>query len=267
MPIFVGGMFKSGTSLTRKYLGNHPGIFAGLETNWFQLDNYFKSKNLKISEIVEIWDSFYDINKNEIYKMIEISKSSEEVLDRMMQFIISKNNFIDWCDKSPPNISHGRRIFSYWKEAKIIHVIRDPYDIFGSLKQANKWDSPKEFVERWKPIFADIDYLRNQKNYIEIRYEDLILNTVKTLKKIYKFCNLKWEDIYAKHEPNKWEYKIVKKMTGKDSTTLKRLSGPITAARIGIGEKVITQREKEEIKFLIGKEGLAEEFIMASKKI
>jgi hypothetical protein len=36
--IFIGGMFKSGTSLLRVMLGQHLAISAGLETAWFQLD-------------------------------------------------------------------------------------------------------------------------------------------------------------------------------------------------------------------------------------
>ena len=263
MPIFVGGMFKSGTSLTRKYLGNHPNIFAGLETNWFQLDDYFKKEISNISDVVSMWNSFYSIDESDIYKIIDFSNSSEEVLDKMMFHIKSKHNFIDWCDKSPPNISYGERIIDYWKDSKIIHVIRDPLDIFGSLKQAKKWNSPKEFVERWSLIFSKVEYLRKKKNYIEIYYEDLILNTEITLKKIYEFCNLGWKNDYAKHEPDKWEYKIVKKMTGKDSTTLKRLSKPITKNRIGIGEKILNQNEIEEITFLIKEKNLLDEFMSA----
>ena len=71
MPIFVGGMFKSVTSLTRKYLGNHPNIFAGLETNWFQLDDYFKKEISNISDLVSMWNSFYSIDENDIYKIID----------------------------------------------------------------------------------------------------------------------------------------------------------------------------------------------------
>ena len=34
-PIFIGGMFKSGTSLLRAMLGQHSAIASGLETYWF----------------------------------------------------------------------------------------------------------------------------------------------------------------------------------------------------------------------------------------
>ncbi|MDP6272194.1 MAG: sulfotransferase, partial [Alphaproteobacteria bacterium] len=37
-PIFIGGLYKSGTSLLRAMLGQHANIAAGLETNWFEVD-------------------------------------------------------------------------------------------------------------------------------------------------------------------------------------------------------------------------------------
>ena len=37
-PIFIGGMFKSGTSLLRAMLGRHSRLFAGLETQWLAQD-------------------------------------------------------------------------------------------------------------------------------------------------------------------------------------------------------------------------------------
>ena len=37
-PIFIGGMFKSGTSLLRAMLGQHSAIASGLETYWFDWD-------------------------------------------------------------------------------------------------------------------------------------------------------------------------------------------------------------------------------------
>ena len=51
MVIFIGGMFKSGTSLARKFLGNQNAIFSGLESNWFVLDQYFNNTNKDINDI------------------------------------------------------------------------------------------------------------------------------------------------------------------------------------------------------------------------
>ena len=263
MPIFIGGMFKSGTSLTRKFLGNHPKVYAGLETNWFQLDKYFINKKNNINKLIEIWHSFYAIEEDIILKIIKSSKSSEEVLDKMMTYIIKKDNYEEWCDKSPPNIIYSKRIFEFWEDSKIIHVIRNPFDIFCSLKEANKWNTPEEFVNKWSKIFHNVKHLKGKKNYLEINYEKIILDKENSLKEIYKFCNLDWKENYLTHDPNQWEYEIVKEMTGKDSTTLKRLSENITSSRIGIHKNILTKDEKYIILKLVEKESLENEFDQA----
>ncbi len=253
-------MFKSGTSLTRKFLGNHPKVFAGLETNWFRLDKYFCSKDKDITKLINTWHSFYDIEKSTIKKIIELSSCSEEVLDKMMHHIISKKNHEEWCDKSPPNISYSERIFHYWENPKIIHVIRNPFDIFCSHKEAKKWCTPKEFVEKWANIFDNVKKLKGRDNYIEVHYEDLILDTNRTLKNIYEFCNLEWQENYKKHNPNLWEYQIVKEITGNDSSSLKRLSEEITSTRIGLYKSILTQNEKDQILKLVEVRALENEF-------
>ena len=64
MPIFIGGMFKSGTSIARKYIGNHPNIFSGLETNWFYLDEYYKNRNIDyLNKTVKLWSFLRLITK------------------------------------------------------------------------------------------------------------------------------------------------------------------------------------------------------------
>tara|TARA_Y100000589_G_scaffold317772_1_gene344301 strand:+ start:1658 stop:2461 length:804 start_codon:yes stop_codon:yes gene_type:complete len=260
MPLFIGGMFKSGTSLTRKFVGNHPDIFASLETNWFYLDQYFLNNSYNTNTIANQWSAFFNIEKELILKTIKLSNSSEEVLDCLMKIIIKKNNHKDWCEKSPPNISYGERIFNYWPNSKLIHIIRDPFDIFYSLKEAKKWDSPKEFTDRWISIFKHKKHLEKNSRYKEFRYEEIIKNTKKTLKNIFEFSELSWLDEYANHDNSDREYNLVSSITGKQSTTLKRLSKPITAARIGISKDKLSSEEKYKIKKLVDEKGLLDQF-------
>ena len=69
---------------------------------------------------------FFKIKSSDIYEFINSSNSSEEVLDKLFNNLKQKNQFNDWCEKSPLNILYGKRIFKYWPEAKLIHVVRDP---------------------------------------------------------------------------------------------------------------------------------------------
>ena len=46
-----------------------------------------------------------------------------------------------WAEKTPGNIAHIDRIWKAWPDAQIVHIIRDPRDIFASLVEAKKWDT------------------------------------------------------------------------------------------------------------------------------
>ena len=260
MVIFIGGMFKSGTSLARKFIGNHRDIFSGLESNWFELDQYFNNKNKDIGFKIKVWSAFFKIEEELIKTIIYSSSSSEEVIDKMMNYLVEMNNLKYWVDKSPPNICYSNRIFNYWNNAKIIHIIRDPLDVFMSCKEAKKWDNPILFVDTWAKIFCNLKKLRENKNFLEIRYENMILNQNKTLEKIYSFCELEWEAEFSYHNKDSSEYLLVKEVTGKESTTLKRLSQPITKERIGIGKKNLLNTEINEIENLLKLNNLYNEY-------
>ena len=261
MVIFIGGMFKSGTSLARKFLGNHHEIFSGLESNWFELDQYFNNTHKDIGFKIKVWSSFFKIEEELIKKIITSSNSSEEVIDRIMSYLVEINNLKYWVDKSPPNICYANRIFNYWDNAKIIHIKRDPLDVFVSCKEAKKWDNPSLFVETWSKIFRNLKKLRENKNFLEIRYENMILNQDKTLENIYSFCELDWDSKFSYHKKNNDEYLLVKEVTGKDSTTLKRLSQPITRERIGIGKNNLLNTEINEIENLLKINNLYDEYL------
>ena len=76
---------------------------------------------------------------------------------------------------------------------------------------------------------------------------------------MFTFCELDWNENYSIHNPDNKEFELVKYVM-KESTTLKRLSEPITKNRIGIHKNRLTKFEKEKIFNLVDNRGLLEEF-------
>ena len=100
MPIFIGGMFKSGTSLLRRLIGSHPTIFAGLETNWFRLDPYFASNKLNaglIDPIVKQWSQFNNLPIEVVTRIIRDSRSSEDSLNLLMSHLQMTLKLLKTC--------------------------------------------------------------------------------------------------------------------------------------------------------------------------
>lgn len=100
-----------------------------------------------------------------------------------------------WGDKTPFYVLHMRAIHEVLPEARFVHVIRDGRDVALSFKDL--WfgpDTAEEAAERW---VSWIEAARAQSAalpaYLEIRYEDLVLRTEATLRKVCDFAGLRWE--------------------------------------------------------------------------
>ena len=258
-PIFIGGLFKSGTSLLRAMLGQHSGIASGLETYWFDLN--WKNKDDKFWEKISLLSKFYEVDEEETRSLVDKSVNVAQFLNSFFTKYTVRLSCRRWVEKTPGNIKHLDRIFEYWPDAKVIHIIRDPRDVFASLREAKKWDSLDQYAALWSDFFCVAEKFktenRNKNSQImEIRYEDLVLDSVTTMKSVLKFLGEPWENSVAQFMGKKEDYEKVLKYAGKASTTLERLRSPLTKNRVGIWKKVLKKEELEELENKLQKNGL-----------
>lgn len=249
-PIFIGGLFKSGTSLLRAMLGQHTAIASGLETYWFDLN--WKNKDDKFWERINLLSKFYEIDDEETRNLVDESANVAQFLNSFLAKYTVRLSCQRWVEKTPGNIKHLDRIFQYWPDAKVIHIIRDPRDVFASLREAKKWDSLDQYVALWCDFFRIAERFKAEnrskiEQVMEIRYEDLVLDPVTTMKSVLKFLGEPWEDAVAQFMGNNEDYEKVLKFAGKASTTLDRLRSPLTKRRVGIWKTVLEKEELEEL--------------------
>ena len=77
-------------------------------------------------------------------------------------------------------------------DAKFVHVIRDGRDVALSLHKSRNYDI-RPAVLRWLlSVNAGIEH-RGHPRYYEIRYEDLILDTVNSLQKLTDFLDEEYD--------------------------------------------------------------------------
>lgn len=133
--------------------------------------------------------------------------------------------------KNPLNTARIKALVEMFPDAKFIHIYRNPYTVYPSVRNLNKkfgeiWgfqriseaemDSNIIFLyqEMMKSFFSDRDAIPPE-NLIEIKYEDFIGNELEYLKKIYSQFNLpgfeqaepefkKYIDSQANYETNKY---------------------------------------------------------------
>ena len=208
MPIVVGSP-RSGTTLLRLMLDAHSQLAIPPETGFLTIAGNIRGKGDKLRE------NFYHalVNYGEpspSWADFEISKSDFwSALTTITPFNVS-----DGCrtfyrlyanrlgkprfgDKTPIYCKHLTTIRRVLPEARFIHIIRDGRDAALSLRQM--WFSPGWEIETQASFWRDcIVSARSagvgRPDYLEIRYEDLILNTRETLERVCAHVNLEFED-------------------------------------------------------------------------
>ena len=237
-PIFILGAHKSGTSLLRSLFDGHSNLFViPIEAHFFQHNGYWVDygirkqypKKLDREDIINNYinwirksnikpggysDSdtrgFWDIDKfkKSIKKgnnYIGIKNSIKNYINSMYFSLynekLSENLRI--VEKSVENAEFALELKQLFPKAKFVHIIRNPYSNLVSIRKFKS----KNGYPFLKPIINALEnsyyYLeKNQrflgKDYLVIRYEDLVKEPEKIINDIIKFTSISKEKILYK---------------------------------------------------------------------
>lgn len=246
-PIFVGGLFKSGTSLTRVLLGQHPGLFASYETYWFD------------PQVSERWDDptskrmaymreFYGIDDALYARFLETKRAApgREFIDIVLEHAARQAGKHRWVEKTPGNIDHIDRIHATWKDASVVLCTRDFRDTFASWK-ARRGNTIEEFMAAsrasYDPLIARI--AAGDPAFIAIDYADLIEDTAATMGRVLAHAGEPWNERCAAVDTDNTaaERERVRQVTGRDNLTSVSLAQPIFASSLGQWRTILTAEE------------------------
>ena len=240
-PIFVGGQMKSGTTMVRALLGQHPNIFGGLETHWFDIN--FQEQKEKDKALQKL-EGLFNLSPSDMNLiMSKKNLDNKEFLSIFMNYVTKKSNKTRWVEKTPGNIFHLQDILSSWPTAKFIHVIRDWRDTYASWKKSNK-KSIDDFIHYSLKALEIYDKNENENTHI-VQYEKLVLDRYQTLTNLFEFLS---EDLHAaclqlNTQNSRYEYAAVSRVTGKKSSTLMSTQSAINSNKVGVYTKVLDKQE------------------------
>lgn len=262
LPIFIGGMYKSGTSLLRAMLGRHSRLFAGLETQWLHEDwagDAAQGRRVWLERLAV----FFDSSREELEAACGEAADVETCLDRMMRFLAARAGKPRWVEKTPGNAGVIGRILDYWPDARILHIVRDPRDVYVSLLENGKWTEPDAFADRWcATAGAALDWSAaaggGHPAYHQFRYERLVREPADVTRDVLAFLGEPWEEAVAAFDGEPGDFERVRRATGKESTTLQRLAQPLTGARVGVWRKALGPAEWAPVRAELGRRGYGE---------
>ncbi len=220
MPIIVGSP-RSGTTLLRFMLDSHPELAIPPETGFLSLGLKIKGTGDKLRErffraVVNYpkdapsWPDF-ELPEEEFraaLSRVEPFTVAEgfRVFYRMYAARFGKSR---WGDKTPHYCFELPTIRRVLPEARFIHIIRDGRDAALSLR--GMWFSPGWRIETqalyWlKCVRAARRDGIGRPDYVEVRYEDLILDPRETLRRVCAHVELPFDESmlsYHKRTPSR----------------------------------------------------------------
>jgi hypothetical protein len=250
-PIFIGGLMKSGTTLLRALLGQHPRLFASFETHWFQeaVRNGWSDPKSKRMEMLL---SLLNLSDEEYVRLCEQKRAdpNREFIDLMMGYCCTRAGKARWVEKTPDNIHHWGLIQKIWQRPTLIHVTREYKDVYASWKTRRR-DTLEAFLSAAKTAYTDIrpNLGHESEGYLEVDYLDLVQDTEATMRRILDALGEDWNPACAvlDVESATRERTQFKDLMGRESWTLVSLSKPIFTESIGQWRKHLTKEEVERI--------------------
>ena len=208
MPIVVGSP-RSGTTLLRLMLDAHSELAIPPETGFLTLGNELTGKGDKLRQ------NFYHAVVNygkplPSWADFELSKEDfRSALAEITPFSVSEGCRVfyrlyaarcgkpRWGDKTPIYCKHLNTIRRLLPEARFIHIIRDGRDAALSLRRM--WFSPGWEIETQASFWRDCIVTARRAglgnpDYMEVRYEELVLNPRETLERVCAHINFEYED-------------------------------------------------------------------------
>jgi hypothetical protein len=228
-PIFICGHPKSGTTLLVSLLDSHPQLLVYPNETFFFRGFVPEMRKRDLDEKVSLAQRYLlhfferesinpDNQDSENQVFVDYAKTCQEMVyevetngirhdgDLLSAAIIAYaqvNSKISletkyWIEKTPYNEHFAQLIFDWWPEARCIHIVRDPRDNYLTYQRKHRGLSAEDFSVGWNSSLNA--GTQNQKNYGRdhyhmLRYEDLTIESEKTLQELIGFLGIEDDDV------------------------------------------------------------------------
>ena len=194
--IFIGGSYRSGTTLMRVMLDAHPLIRCGEETRIIPRFLEFMARNFQKD------------------KKLHKAGLTKDMLNTAAQAFISTivsmhgESASNLCTKDPENLRYSMYLSDLFPNSKFILMIRDARATVNSIKThgllAGGYSTGYQYnFLNWNKLMEEM-YSQcltiGDDRCLPVYYEQLVLYPEREMRKILKFLNIIWNDDVLNHE-------------------------------------------------------------------
>jgi len=142
------------------------------------------------------------LTKSQMWRWATESGDIAALAKKIQDHLAQLTGKLVWVEKTPWNIFSVGGFLRAFPRAKVIHLVRDPRDVILSLTRRDRQRSMLPAAQHWLTAVAMAQAHRSSANLLEIRYEDLCLNTEITLARICKFLDVSADPECFKDDSN-----------------------------------------------------------------
>lgn len=175
------------------------------------------------------------------------------LIDLLGRSLASRRGRARWGCKIMREIRKPQRYLEQWPQARFIHIIRDGRDVAASqITEHSGWGygDISEAATKWVKIIemARQNAERHAAPMLEIRYEDLILDSESTLRRTMEFLGEPWSDTLLRHEEA--DHDFFQTRVGHPSRA--RTQQPLDASAIGRHRRDLTAEQIASFESIAG---------------
>jgi hypothetical protein len=208
---FIVGMNRSGTTLLRMMLDAHPELTIPPETHFVPAlikacrePDCTPESALEAMKSAREWGDFDFSDEEMLGRLRALPKLRPGPAVRTFyEAYAERQGKPRYGEKTPTYVQKMKLIQRALPEARFVHVIRDGRDVALSVLDRTVRDlTAADVAHRWrKKIRKAQEDAPALRHYMEVRYEDLILDTEPVLRRVCEFLELDWSnDVLHYHE-------------------------------------------------------------------
>ncbi len=198
-PFFLLGCVRSGTTLLRDLLRQHPRLECPEETHFFRWADPFGTdryrRNYKNSELMRKHYQMDGFNDFEFHYLLNHATSRQDLMATYGEALLKnrQNPGGRWFDKTPQNIYGVLLIEDAWPRAHYVHIHRHPLNVVASLMEGavmpvhdlsgaiNYWNEAMAIAQRLRVLAGD--------RLLELSYESLTDDPKAIMAQLFSFLN------------------------------------------------------------------------------
>ncbi|HET7352880.1 MAG TPA: sulfotransferase [Gaiellaceae bacterium] len=215
-PLIILGVGRSGTTLLRVMLDRSSEIAIPYESFFVTPLAHRHGSRPKLDEFLDDLGRFYQlyewgIAEEDVRPRLREGMTTGEAIAAVFEVYAEHEGKPRWGDKTPLYMQHLPLLERLFPDALWIHLVRDGRDAALSFLElpegfsGKTWAQPRtaaQFAARWRMEIRSARRLGMHvgDRYLELRYEDLVAEPERELRRVCEHASLTWEPRLLEHD-------------------------------------------------------------------